>query len=167
LNGFLPPPYPIDQSNSGLNVPDFNNEISRMVFVPLLLRLATNIQSCSTTFKVIPYDYFCPSIKPQLMERCCKVCGLYHASIKSANHHVKIVHKKEKYTPIARKVLRPLRVAAKRGRELLIALRDADVYEWFDESDVEVESSAIKENVNKETESYPVINSISDWLTSP
>jgi len=30
------------------------------------------------------YDLHCPSVEPHLSKRCCSVCGLYHASVKSA-----------------------------------------------------------------------------------
>lgn len=175
-DGFVPPPYPIVQHpNRGLVVPDNSKSTGNtndVRFAPLLLRLAVDIQPTSEDFTVIPYDYFCPSVKSQLAVRCCKHCGLYHASIKLAKLHIKEMHAKNKAKTTVQQSLRirPLRVAAKRATELMVITGDsmegATDLEWLDESDVETEGLEIPSN-NQTKTSMNIIPSISDWIASP
>lgn len=163
-DGFLPPPYPISQSSEGLTVPNVN---TKNKFSSLLLRLSLKTKPACKNFKQIPYDYFCPSIKSNLSQRICNICGLYHASCKSKDLHIKETHKKSS-VPVPK--LRPVRVAAKRARELMIILKDketgAEDSEWVDESEVDCDfSSTIQEN--DQSNSFPVIESIQNFMKNP
>ncbi|KAG5869101.1 hypothetical protein JTB14_023623 [Gonioctena quinquepunctata] len=72
----------------------------------------------------MPYDYFCLTVKWKLSGRTCKTCGLYHASVKSLNHHIKEIHK-EINTHTEMRV-RPIRVAARRANELMCIIQTLD-----------------------------------------
>lgn len=59
----------------------------------LNLCLALNISVMSKEYLQVPYDYFCPSVKPRLSNRTCRECGLYNVSNKSATRHRKDIHR--------------------------------------------------------------------------
>ena len=86
--------------------------------------------------KGIPYDYGCPSIQEILTKRICK-CGLYTATVVSLNKHQKFCKKGEKELPLK---VRPVRLAARRQRELMCVIKNMDVteFEWYDEDDIDI-----------------------------
>ena len=88
---------------------------------------------------------------------------MYHASIKSANNHNKEIHKKEKENK-----RKAEKIIANRKRELLCVMKDsvsgAEYAEWLNDEDVLCDNPVINTS-NEDT--MPVINSLSDWLTSP
>lgn len=167
-DGFLPPPHLLHQSSSGIVIPTANDKKSK--FAPLLLNLASKIKPKSDEFKIIPYDFHCPSIQEALNNRICKICGIYFASNKSMLNHKKSIHINLKEDEHEKPVkIRPERVAARRAKELLcIMSSENEEVDWLDEDDVILdknnnflnseESSAIK---------ITEIESIPTWLTSP
>jgi len=58
--------------------------------MPLFLNLLLNSMAQKEKmweFIISPYELYCPSVEPHLSKRCCSVCGIYHASTKSATNH--------------------------------------------------------------------------------
>ena len=71
---------------------------------------------------------------------CCAVCGIYHASVKSAQNHQRDCRRKGPQPPQAVAPLqpevrqRPVRIAARRQREMMVILRDhlnSETAEWL------------------------------------
>ena len=90
-------------------------------------------RSAASYPKGIPFDFTCPNMQDKLMQRVCKQCELYHASVKSVKGH-EVVCKQgalaqsstqdKSATPWPR--VRPVRVAAKRQRELMCVIQYMD-----------------------------------------
>ena len=81
---FLAPPIPIVQTQlDGLKAPERNvheeNRRFPSLFVSKYLNLDEILPRSTKTFKVHPYDLYCPSVHSQLLDRSCKVCSLYFA----------------------------------------------------------------------------------------
>lgn len=137
-NGFLPPPYRLQQSKNSFEVPK-PTETSTSRFAPLLIALSLKLDLILQNFNIRPYDFHCPSVQSQLNDRVCKKCGLYFASKKLANSHAKQLHA-TKNQPMIR--VRPVRVAARRANEIMCIIQndqfteDEDV-EWLDEGEVD------------------------------
>lgn len=151
---FLPPPIKMKATSSDLTV-DEEGE-----FIGLLLRLSLDLQVDAKGFLQVPYDYFCPSVKQKLASRSCKYCGLYHASIKSMNRHYK-VHDK---LPKAVLKVRPIRVAARREREVMCVMQalGGEIAEWVDEEEVEQISQS--HAVNQAETSNIIIDNFDLWI---
>lgn len=168
VNGFLPPPIKISQHEDGfLRVADSQN--SNAKFLDLLTRMTIKIEPEQSDFSVLPYDFHCPSVKSSLADRVCKKCGSYFASKKSQTIHFRALHKKEKLLVSTAKI-RPIRVAAKRARELMCVWRDeltgAEDADWVSEDEVELSSS--KENFHEKIyQPIVLIKKLEDWLLSP
>jgi hypothetical protein len=129
---FLPPPVPLQQTTDGLRTPDIG-QIEHATFpsVFLLLSLHANmLPRAANSFKLLPYDAYCPSIQAVLVRRICKKCGLYHASLTAQRMHMRQCG----ITDEPRRV-RQLRLAARRQRELMavIAFGEFEDVEWLDE----------------------------------
>lgn len=43
-------------------------------------------------FKLLPFDFFCPSLTGVLHKRTCSMCGKYFASQTAVNSHMKACH---------------------------------------------------------------------------
>lgn len=87
-NRFLPPPVKVKQTVDDLDLDEGAHFLN--LPVNLALRLSTSLKD----FLQMPYDYFCLTVKLKLSSRTCKMCGLYHASVKSLNRHIDKIHKK-------------------------------------------------------------------------
>ena len=147
-------------------------------FCPLLLQLALNIQPKHKDFPVIPYDFHCPSVQSQLYDRTCLECGLYHASIKSLTKHCKIIHKCqpkqiEEKKKASRKLVQAKKIISKREsnneEELLCIIKYKNAatedIEWVD---IEyVDTAHLEESMNEDDAAMPIIDSVSDWITTP
>lgn len=137
-SGHLPPPMPVIQSENGL-IFDENEKSKAYPSLATTLCLEGSILSDAQRRQFplgIPYDYACPSLdKEVLTRRQCQKCGVYHSSIRSATTHAKI-HKN--IPPPMNARVRPVRIAARRQRELMclvanqMNLEDAE-YEWINE----------------------------------
>lgn len=129
---YLPPPAKMNQTSHDLIVSDEGE------FLDLSLRLALDLE-ISSAFIQLPYDYFCPTVKPKLSKRICQVCGHYNASNKSADRHRKNIHGNDKQN-VPQTRVRPLRIAARRANELMCIIQalngDEDV-EWLEKEEVE------------------------------
>ena len=146
---FLTPPIPLIQSeNDGLKAPERSESETNHKFAPLFisqnLKLDQILPRSTRNFKVLPYDLFCPSVQSQLSERCCKECSLYFASKVMLKKHIS-VHKTARVPVIPR--VRPLRVAAKRQRELMAIIAHSENgpedAEWIDEDLLDVQGMEI------------------------
>ena len=119
---FLTSPIPIVQTQlDGLNAPERNVHEESHRFPSLCQSLRLNLDEIlprsTKTFKVLPYDLYCPSVHSQLLDRSCKICILYFAS-KVMLHKYMVVHKKAPVEATPKRD-RPIRVAALRQRELM------------------------------------------------
>lgn len=113
---FLPPPVQINQGDNGLIIDSQNGEFS-----PLFLNLMLQKTLCPEVFKdykEIPYELMCPSIQGDMKRKICKKCGVYFASLTYLKRHTKYCNKEAPKIKV-----RPVRVAAKRQRELLAIIK--------------------------------------------
>jgi hypothetical protein len=82
---FIPPPLLYVKTSEGIEVSkDMTGH-----FNSLTTRLALNCQ-IKHNYSVLPFDYFCPSIKESIDKRICKTCHLYCSSNLSVKSHEKI-----------------------------------------------------------------------------
>lgn len=136
-------------------------------FAPLFIRLSVDLKPENTdTFRIIPYDLYCPSVQAQLKSRVCKSCGLYFASQKSMKIHAKYVHSKSLGKTAK---TRPVRVAARRAQESMCVILDSSTQsedvEWLAEEEVDNDLVTIPDTV--ESTPLPVIDSMKNWIESP
>lgn len=169
---FFPPPIPIVQSEKGVFAStDPSNEMDSSKFCSLFLSNGLNYdQILPDKFKhfmpSIPYDLYCPSIHNKLQSRICKDCGTYFASIVMLTAHTKAVHKRVMIPPM----IRPVRVAAKRQREIMaiIAINEQgdEDCEWIDVENVDLEESALAQICKERNMLLPIVT-IDEHLNSP
>ena len=86
-DGFLAGSLPIEQTlENGLRI-----TVGSSRFPSLFVRLAKNAdilpRSVASYPKGIPFDFACPN---KQIQRVCKQCGLYHASVKYIKAHEKV-----------------------------------------------------------------------------
>lgn len=154
---FLPPPLPLMQTVNGLRAAELGRAADGK-FVSLFLTQtldATVLPRSASTFKVLPYDAYCPSIQATINRRICKKCGLYHASLTSLKAHQCLCGIQEIVPRI-----RPSRIAARRQRELMaiIAHNEDEDAEWLDEDDVDTEGLTIPSHVAIRSCSVPLVD---------
>ena len=121
-------------------------------------------------FVIPPYDLHCPSVQTPLVKRCCSVCGIYHASVKSAVNHAK-VHRRSSSSALIPQLekKRPVRVAATRQREMMVILRDHlnnESAEWLDVDEIDLDHQGQQQTPNA-TAMMPVIDNIQQWAAAP
>merc|ERR1711964_369317 len=91
-------------------------------------------------FAKLPYDLFNPAVKSELKKRSCEYCSSYFGTITTKDKHKHACttswHTEEAQAPAIR--VRPVRVAARRGGELLCVMRLQEL-EWIAAEDVDVE----------------------------
>ena len=118
--GFFPAPLCVSQSK-GLRAADPEDDSCK--YLSLFQRLSINLEaegySGVNKFQ-IPYDVCCPSVKDQLCNRTCRICHLYFPSNVMQGQHSRALHPKVKIVEAPR--TRPLRVAARRQRELMVII---------------------------------------------
>jgi hypothetical protein len=111
---FLPPPVPLMHTSDGLRAPDGSTGsvgVTRFPSVFLLCKLQPQLLPRSAkSFKILPYDAYCPSVQSLLVRRICKKCGLYHASLTAQRNHMRQCGVPDESV----QHVRPLRLAAKR-----------------------------------------------------
>lgn len=150
FESFLPPPIPIIQSKYGIIAsPDPCDEGKSSKFCTIFQSKCMNYDRMlhgqfDEYLPVIPYDLYCPSVQSKLKSRICRICGVYFASVVMLTAHTKEVHKKI----LVPKKIRPIRIAAKRQRELMaiISINDSndEDCEWIEEEIVDVEQSEVE-----------------------
>ena len=80
--------------------------------------------------KGIPYDYSCPFVDQDMIKRrTCSHCGLYSSSLKAKSLHEASCRVTESRVENTTECVRPLRVAARRQRELLCVMAFQEM-EW-------------------------------------
>jgi len=138
---FLPPPIPLCHSKEGLEVTDRSDHEKHVfpgLFVALAFNFKENLPRSAGTFKQLPYDFYCPSVQPIISERICKVCGIYFASKVMLQKHSS-EHKKSQV--LSTKKIRPIRVAARRQRELMAivaAVENGEQVDWIEEQELDL-----------------------------
>lgn len=171
-SGFLPPPLLIKQDSALERLvaaaPMENNNSAK--FLPLFQRLAIKIPILGEAeIKMVPYDFYCPTVQKDLEGRICAVCGLYFGSKKNEILHRKSVHSVI-YKPRKKK---PTRVVAQRDEELLCVVHDdmtgGEDCEWVNMDEVDITQEAVAKilHIGKELLGFPVIPSLQEWLTTP
>ena len=136
-NCFHPPPVPLLQTSDGLKAPDIGKD-NEAKFTSIFLTTSDTpsvLPRSAATFKILPYDTYCPSVQQLLSRRICRKCGLYHASLTNLKEHLRACGVDDNIQRI-----RPVRIAARRQRELMaiIAFDDAEDAEWLDEDLVDL-----------------------------
>ena len=145
-------------------------------FLPLFVNLQLNSviqQDKMGDFMVPPYDLHCPSVEPFLRKRCCSVCGIYHASLKALVIHMKDCHPKSPppiaVTPVGDERIRPVRIAARRQRELMVILRDhlnGEAAKWLDDVDIGTGQQE-RDSPAQSRDAVPIIGNIQMWAENP
>jgi hypothetical protein len=148
---FLPPPIPLQQTIAeGLQSPDRSSPGEHTKFPPLFVAPSINwadvLPKSTRSFKQLPYDLYCPSVQCVLLERICKEYGLYFASKVLLKQHA-IIHKKAKEPPAALRRVRPVRVAARRQREMMAIIVNQmggpEQADWMDEDELDLDGVVI------------------------
>ena len=170
---FLPPPIPRAQTTDGTKAPDrinFDAHKFPSVFVYQNLNRDAILPRSVKGFKVLPYDLYCCSVQSQLLERVCKVCSLYFASKVMLKNHT-VVHKTAAAPSINLPIntrQRPVRVAARRQRELMAIIvnqeNGPEDVDWIEEEELDLEGIVIPVD-SREDITTPVC-SISEHLSS-
>ena len=144
---FLPPPMPIVQTIDGLQWgPNEKNATYASLYQAMLLGKNLAPPRAKRRFpKCIPYYFSCPSIQEELPKRICKLCGLYFGTMKSKNIHQEWCKKGGQFETSTKKI-RPVRVTARRQRELMCELAHQEL-EWFDDTEVDTEGLEIPKNM--------------------
>lgn len=132
---FFPAPLPI-MNTEGIDISDLiRPEVN---FLSLFQRLSMNVKhSGLQDINDCPYDLFCPTVRLAVKKRTCHICRLYFPSQAMVAAHKTAVHKGIQIHDIPK--IRPIRVAARRQRELMtiIASGEMEDVEWLDESQVD------------------------------
>ena len=143
---FLPPPMPLAQTDDGLGFNLHNQHFPSLFATIAIAKDALPSRALRQFPKGIPYDYACPNLQKELSKRVCLTCGLYTSSVTSCNAHCKECKKTQKKSvtkpevPTTGRKVRPVRLGAKRQRELMCAIaysESTEELEWFDEEDVD------------------------------
>ena len=95
-----------------------------------------------------PYDFSCEIIRDEVLKRICKTCGLYHGTIKPRVKHERWYLNRSKKTNTQQQLsfprVRPVRVAAKRGREVMCIMEYQEA-EWLSLGECELDGLDIPE----------------------
>ena len=117
------------------------------------------------TYKQLPYDAYCTTVSSVIAKRMCQKCGLYHASITSMHAHARNCGTQE----IVPK-LRPVRIAARRQRELMaiIAAGEFEDAEWVDEDMADVSGlDVLVQETSIVTNTLPIVDITTRLHASP
>ena len=155
---FLPPPIPVVQGEDGIEWAKKDQGATYLrLFQALTLSESLISKRAMRKFpKGIPFDYSCPSVpQDQVTKRMCTTCGLYLASIKSKSEHAKsccddvvtmVSPTTSTVVSVPREKVRPVRIAARRGRELMCVM-EIQESEWQDIDDVDTTDIDIPEEI--------------------
>ena len=158
-NRFFPPLIPICQSEHGLTVPeqsDHENHKFPSLFAAQLIKIEEILPRTLCELKILPYDLFCPSVHSNIVDRCCKICNVYFASNVILKQHL-VIHRRPKQVEpesVPPPRVRPIRVAARRQRELMAIIAaessKAEQCDWMDEDDLDLTNVSLQsEKVEK------------------
>jgi hypothetical protein len=175
---FFPPPIPIVQTCEGLKAPDGHEDSSKNKFPSLFaaqtLKPDIILPPTKSCFKVLPYDLYCPSVESSLSDRMCHICHMYFASQVMMRRHLG-VHRATvgpaRTTPVAAVAMqriRPLRIAAKRQREMMaiILQNEVEFAEWIDRDNLDTDGMDIPDD-NADNNSQLPIMTVEQHLSSP
>lgn len=165
----FPAPIPLCQTE-GLKAPAVKSDGEKRfpsLFVSQILRPENILPSSLKEYKVLPYDLYCPSVQDVLQNRICKICSIYFASHIMLKKHVQRDHKSEKkINPVFEKV-RPVRIAARRQRELMAVIslsENVEFVDWMDENDIDTTGINIPDDNG--SSQLPVF-SMNEHISSP
>jgi hypothetical protein len=114
-NGFLPAPLSVTNCD-GLKIDETSG-----TFLPLFHRISIGLEPAGfDNLFSVPYDYCCPTVKNYIFNRTCSICHLYFPSNAMVAEHKRQLHPRVKVSILPR--CRPLRIAAKRHRELMVII---------------------------------------------
>ncbi|GBN87169.1 hypothetical protein AVEN_142987-1 [Araneus ventricosus] len=106
-------------------------------------------RSVGSSYKVLPYDLYCPLVQSLLPTRVCKHCGFYFASNVKLKKHIIGVHKVTgKCQPEVGRI-RPLLIAARRQQELMAVItftENVEFADWVDEDNIDIRGLTISED---------------------
>ena len=138
---FLPPPIPILHTINGVECAKDDKDATHLsLYQNISLRKVLTPNHVARKYpKGVPYDYFCPSVKQDMINRrLCSHCGLYFGTVKA-----KVLHKShcrqgatEDRTETVR--VQPMRIAARRQRKLSCEMAMQEM-EWISIDDVDME----------------------------
>ena len=164
---FIPPPIPIYQSADGLLVPertDVEKHKFPSLFATQVIKFDEILPRSCRSFKTMPYDLFCPSVQTALMDRCCKICHLYFASVVMLKKHLPEHRESPNFIVATQSVpvrTRPVRVAARRQRELMAVIamheENGEHVEWVDEDELDVTGIILPQEEDGDDNPMPVI----------
>lgn len=122
--GFLPPQKLCKQHEvtGMLTALKLDEKDEHAKFLPLFQNLSLKvIESVDhTSFKEIPYDFYCPSVQSELSSRICATCNIYFASKKVALHAKCLKHSIKKKSSS----LKLTSIEANRKKESLCIFED-------------------------------------------
>ena len=132
---FFPAPLAV-VNTSEINVSDTMNPNGK--FLSLFQRLSMKVPYAGLhDGKDSPYDQFCPTVRTVVDKRTCNLCNLYFPSQIMLAAHKKALHSHIIISDIPK--VRPIRVAARRQRELMVIIASGEMedVEWLDHSQVD------------------------------
>lgn len=140
-----------------------HNDDAYNVFPSLLLRLRLNDLALRNRSNEVPYEYCCPYVKELRSSRTCPQCEVYFASVKSIKEHKRICNQlapdgeMDQFGTSSlrnRSNRRPVRVAARRGNQMLTLWTNRlnDLHsDWMDNDE-------LQDQVVEEIEPNPSVN---------
>ncbi|XP_042896686.1 uncharacterized protein [Parasteatoda tepidariorum] len=153
-NRFLSAPVPIAQTDDGLDINQPRGTFPSLFLSQTLepiVKAAVKQKIGLNSITEIPYDAACPSVEGDIKRKICPTCGIYFASLTCLKDHKKICK-----SPLQINKVRPVRVAARREKELLVILRNQeseDHAEWIEDDLVDEENlnfSSVADESNAE-----------------
>jgi hypothetical protein len=137
---FIPPPVLYVRSEKGVQ----SSEDMTGHFYSLSWRLSLKCL-IEHPYHVLPFDYYCPTIRENIEERMCEFCGLYCSSKNSVKSHEKL----HKNLP----QIHNYSVSVETGPEI--------VEEMYIDNNVEINNNEFYDSNDKIT----IINDMNDWLS--
>ena len=119
---FLPPPLPVVHTRNGIESAKDDKDATYLSLYQniSLQNVLIPAQATKKFPKGIPYDYSCPFVDQDLIKRRMRShCGLYSSSLKVKSLHEASYRVTEVRIENTTEHVRPLRVAARRQKELM------------------------------------------------
>lgn len=137
---FIPPPVLYIRNEKGVK----SSENMTGHFNSLSWRLALKCP-IEHPYHVLPFDYYCSSIRENIEERMCEFCGLYCSSKISVKSHVKL----HKFAPQVHNYCLP----EVTGLEI--------IEEMFIDNNIEINNNEVSDQNDK----IIIINNMNEWLS--
>ena len=136
---FLVPPVPLINTNDDLSAPELGTVDGTYspFFVLQGINLSALLLRSTFNYTVLPSDFYCPLQQSVLSKRVCSKCGLYHATQVSMKTHRRTCGNTRQVV----ERVRPVRIAARRQRELMAIIvnsQENESTELIDEEDVDM-----------------------------